>query len=198
MDQNPYAAPSLNADLASTKAGVPATALPWFAVGTRKLLVMSILTLGLYVIHWFERQYRFQKRTWGESSWPLARGLLAVFYAHELFRRVERAAKAVEIRPSWTSSAMGALFVASAITGRVLDRISGASAARAVGILSFVTLVGLAYPVYRVQRTVNELLAREFADFERNERFTVWNWLAAAVGALALVLAIVGMLLPAS
>lgn len=64
MQQNPYAAPT--ADLDARPASRDQQA--WFAVGTRKLLVMSVLTFGLYTIHWFERQYRFQKNVRAESN----------------------------------------------------------------------------------------------------------------------------------
>lgn len=193
MDENPYAAPGLEASLPAREAHVHTGSMPWFAVGTRKLFVMTLLTFGLYLIHWFERQYRFQKRTWGDASWPLARGIFSVLFANELFRRVERAAKAIGIQPSWRARTMATLFVVSAILGRVFDQISATSTGIGIAIVNLLTLFGLAYPLYRVQATVNALLEREFGNFERNERFTVWNWIMMACGAVAFVFLVAGM-----
>ncbi|HET7542085.1 MAG TPA: hypothetical protein VFK05_19595 [Polyangiaceae bacterium] len=193
MDQNPYAPPTLAADVPLANVRVPAQAMPWFAVGTRKLFAMCVLTLGLYVIFWFFCQYRAQKRAFRESTWPFARAFFAVLYAHELFRRVERAAKAADVQQSWTYGGMGVLFVVSAIVSRVLSRVSDSGP---VTLLTLTMVFGLAYPVYRVQGTINDLLAREFGDFERNERFSVWNWLVGGLGALVIVAAVVGSVLP--
>jgi hypothetical protein len=199
LEQNPYAAPSLDVDARAEQAKSSGT-MQWFAVGTRKLWVMSLLTFGIYPIYWFERQYRMQKRARWESTWPLARAIFAVFFAHELFRRVESAAARVEIHPSWSSGVLGTIFVVSAVVSRILDKVTDKLVTGTVGsvltALSIVLVLGLAYPIVQVQGTVNRLLSRERPDYDKNERFTVWNWLAIGAGSLILALAVYGLVAP--
>jgi hypothetical protein len=195
VNQNPYAPPSMDADKAVRRIGRSET-LPWFAVGTRKLMVMSVLTIGLYSLYWFERQYRFQRRTRRESTWPLARATFSIFFAHELFRRVEGAASQADIQPSWTSGTMGILFVTSAVVGRLCERLSGSfvtgPTSTSLSLFGLFSVLGLAYPIVQVQGTVNRLLELERSDYDKNERVTVWNWLIIATGAVVLALAIFG------
>jgi MFS family permease len=196
LERNPYAAPTADVGVPTATISQPA----WFAVGTRKLFVMSVLTFGLYTIHWFERQYRFQKSARGESLMPLARGIFSIFYAKDLFQRVEGAAARANIGQDWTASGMAGLFIVSAVLGRIMDRVSGKlttgalSAVLALG--SSVLLLGLAYPLVRVQGTVNQVLDKANPNGERNESFTLWNWLLMLVGGGLLVLGVIGSFMP--
>jgi len=198
MEQNPYAAPSSHADSpAMEESHGP---LPWFAVGQNKLMVMALCTGGLYVVYWFERQFRFQKQALGERSWPLARGLFSIFFAHDLFRRIQIAARYLEIRASWSAKSQATTFVVCAILARIADR---ASAKLTSGTTSLVlSLLGILFvalftlPLVKVQGTVNEILERTQPNFVRNERFSVWNWLVIALGVTVLALAALGSLIP--
>lgn len=197
MDQNPYAAPSLDADV---RVAGPADTMPWFPVGTRKLWVMSVLTFGLYFIHWFERQYRFQKYTRGESTWPLARGIGSIFFAHDLFKRVEFAAKGAGISPSWQANSMATLFVVTEIVtrllGRIPEKLMSATTNTVLTLFTVALVAVIAYPVVQVQGTVNQLLLRVNPGHDKNEGFTVWNWLVIALGVVVLALMVLGMALP--
>jgi hypothetical protein len=199
LAQNPYAAPTADLDTRPALASALDTQA-WFAVGTRKLFVMSLLTFGLYTIHWFERQYRFQKRVRGESTLPLARGIFSIWYANDLFRRVEGAAERGGVGHGWTAGGMAGIFIASAVTNRILDRVSNklttGAFSSALALASIALLFGLAYPLVRVQGTVNEVLDQTTPDRERNETFTAWNWLLMLVGGALIVMAVIGSLLP--
>lgn len=185
MEKNPYAAPAPEVD-ASIPRVTTQDGQAWFAVGTRKLFVMSVLTFGLYAIHWFERQYRFQKRAKGGSLRPLARGIFSVFYANDLFRRIEGAAARADVGHSWTGSGMAGVYIASAVMSRFLDRVSDklttGTVSSVLALASIGLVFGLAYPLVQVQGTLNEVLARTNPGHDRNENFTVWNWLLMVLG----------------
>jgi DNA-binding NtrC family response regulator len=172
LEHNPYAAPAANVGVRSGSAAALGEQA-WFAVGTRKLLVMSLLSFGLYTIHWFERQYRFQKKLRGESTMPLARGIFSVFYANDLFRRIEAAAENAGAERDWTAGSMAGLFIASAVLNRIFARVSSklttGTVSSLLALASIVMICGFAYPLVRVQRTVNELLIRANPHYERNE-----------------------------
>jgi hypothetical protein len=197
LDPNPYAAPSLDVDSQIAHGTTEAT--PWFAVGTRKLTVMSLVTMGLYGVYWFERQYRYQKRLRGEDSWPVARAIFSVFFANDLFKRVESAARGTGLNPPWTGKEMATIFVVAAIVGRVFDKVGEkieGPAGGALGALSLLAVLGLVYPIVKVQGTINELLTRDGRPFDSNEGFTAWNWIVLALGGIVIVLASLSFVLP--
>ncbi|MFK3722840.1 hypothetical protein ACI2KE_03155 [Pseudomonas monteilii] len=65
----------------------------FFVVSPRKMVIMSILTLNLYTVYWFYRNWRLYKRHSGESLWPLVRTIFGIFFVHGLLKRVDRQIK---------------------------------------------------------------------------------------------------------
>lgn len=187
---NPFASPQ--ADDLGPPSPTDQVEFPWFLVGTNKLMLMTVLTFGLYSIHWFERQYRFQKRALDESTWPLARGLFSIFFAHELFRRIDAAAEDYEVAKAWTVSKIGGVYVGALVLNRVVDRVTRdvmepvALSLIAVGGLA---LVGVAaWSLSQAQATLNQMAERARTTMDRNEGLTIWNWLIVAFfGALILL-----------
>lgn len=200
MEQNPYAAPSYHADAAATVVTGSQGALPWFAVGQTKLMVMSVCTAGIYLVYWFERQFRFQKHTYGEKTWPLARALFSVFFTHDLFRRVQMAAREKGLQHAWSAGSEATTFVVLVILDRLIDRVGGKLAtgttAVALSLIGIVFTAVVARPVVRVQGTINTILEQTQPNFIRNERFTAVNWLVISLGVMVLALAAFGTLMP--
>lgn len=193
---NPFAPPEADVAPSATDAQ-----FPWFLVGTKKLVVMIFVTFGLYVVYWFERQYRFQKRVHGESTWPLARGLFSLFFAHDLFRRIAVENANEDLHHDWDASNLGRIYVVSIIASRVLDRVTRNTVDLAfsviVTLLTIGLLGGLAWPLFKVQGTINEIAAHTHPTIDRNENFTVWNGLVIVLGSILMFFAIVGPFIPA-
>src|SRR5688572_10526200 len=103
MSADPFAPPTASLE--------PETSVqqPWFAVGTSKLVLMVVLSFGLYSIHWFERHYRFQKRLHDQDTWPLARGFFSIFFVSDLAGRVRSAAEAARVDVPWSDKSVAAL-----------------------------------------------------------------------------------------
>ncbi|MFO0722789.1 MAG: hypothetical protein U1E65_03320 [Myxococcota bacterium] len=183
--ENPFETPQ-----AAPLPPTAATALPWFAVGKNKLLIMTITTFGLYTIHWFERHYRRQKLLRNESTMPLARGIFSIFFANELFTRVHFDVETSGIMCGWKAKDLATIFIASAVVGRLIDRTVGnfGGVGGYVGALIGLGLLGgLAFPIVKVQESVNALLAQRYPGFDPNDRFTVWNWLLIVIGSLLII-----------
>jgi hypothetical protein len=174
--------------------------LPLFAVGTKKLWIMSIATFGLYGVYWFERNYRFQKRLTGESSWPLARALFSVFFVNDLLKRISAEATEAGITHAWSAGGLSGLYVASVILRSVIDRFAGKVTEPATSVVlsfvSFALVFGMTHALARAQETVNETLARTHAGFERNTHFTAANWIVIAIFAPLLLLGLLSGFLP--
>jgi len=63
-----------------------------FSVSTQKLVVMWVLTMGLYEIYWFYRNWRAIKIQEDKKLSPFWRAILSVFYCYSLFKRIIRSA----------------------------------------------------------------------------------------------------------
>lgn len=186
--ENPFATPEAHA--VARPEGTWAAG--WFAVGPTKVLVLTTVTLGFYAIYWFERQYRMQKRFYGEDTWPLARGVFSVFYAIDLFRRV----RALSSEQIWSADAMGWLYLGCAIVARVVDRLTmDAEAGLANGLATLTSMAllgGMGFVLSQVQGHINAELDRVAPRREKNERFTVVNWLLIAAGSALIALGLAG------
>ncbi len=168
---NPYAPPQFN------ETGSPSTAISGvqahFPVSPTKFVVMFIGTFGLYGIHWFERQWRFQQQATGESMMPLARGLFSIFFAHKLFRLIAARAQALAMPMAWNPESQATTYVVLALVANLGGRV-----VPAMGLL----WLGCIFPLLTVQRTVNEILHHDCPGLDMNERFTPANivWLVIA------------------
>jgi hypothetical protein len=169
---------------------------PWFAVGIQKLWVMTLVTFGLYTVYWFERHFRFQRRATGEKTMPLARGIFAIFFAGDLFRRVRAAAHGAGIDVPWAADKLASTFVVLVIASRLFDRATGQITDPFAAMVTTLMVIGLgaavAYPLAQVQATVNELLARTEPGHPQNAGFTLWNWLVIGLFALAMIAVLAG------
>ncbi|MBI2444501.1 MAG: zinc-ribbon domain-containing protein [Candidatus Magasanikbacteria bacterium] len=65
----------------------------YFSISLLRLAVLSVLTLGIYDVYWFYKNWDAIKKQEGKKISPLARAIFAVFYCHDLFKRVALSAK---------------------------------------------------------------------------------------------------------
>lgn len=56
---------------------------PFLVVSIRKFLLLYISTFGLYRVYWFYTNWRLQKQFNRETTWPVARTVLAVFFVYD-------------------------------------------------------------------------------------------------------------------
>jgi len=151
---NPYQPPQT--DLVAE--GARRDGLTWFSVSVPKLLVMSVLTLGLYRWYWFYKNWCVVRDQRGESVSPFWRSVFFVFFAYSLFSRVQVDAVERDQPVSWTAGGMAGLVFAAAVADNALNRLPISDAVPVVGI-AFVllpTLLGTA-ALAVVQGTSNAL-----------------------------------------
>ena len=87
------------------------------------LVLLSILTVGLYPIYWFYRHWSVQKRARRLPIWPAARGLFSIFFVHRLFLTIDRAARASGTSPRWNPDSQATTYVGLVIASRLIGRI---------------------------------------------------------------------------
>ena len=157
-------------------------AAPWFRVGTAKLLLMCVVTFGVYEIYWFYQQWRHVQRR-GERVHPALRTLFAGLFCYALFRRVSQDATQRGIARAPSAVACAIAFVALAITVRLPDPWST---------LSLLQLLPLAL----VQRAASAAALAAVPGADPNTRLTPINWLGVAFGVMILVLTAAAAMLP--
>lgn len=138
----------------------------WFAVGTVKLVVMSVATLGLYQIYWFYQQWK-RVRDGGEDVWPLPRAIFGVLFSYPLFQRMAASSPgdAPPAGPGLLAVAYGLLCLSSRLP-------------LPFGYLALFAVL----PLLPMQRLASAMAERDFPHDDPNRSLTAANWVAVAVG----------------
>ena len=164
--------------------GAEPLVLPFFEVGVRKFVVMSIFTWGLYDLYWSYQQWVRIRDRGREHLSPFWRTFFAYLWGFSLFARVSEEARRKHMPVAWDSSLLGAVYFALGIAWRLPDP------------WWFVSLFAFV-PVVPVVRTIVALHDRLDPDGERdrNARFGDANWIGIAVGFVFTLMVILGLMI---
>lgn len=156
---------------------------PFFPVSITKFVVMSLCTLGVYPVYWFDRNWRRIKTREHTNISPAFRAIFAYFYCYPCFRRIRN----YDV-PALTDSklAAGPLAVGWIVTS-LLWKLPDPY--WLISLFAFVFLIP-------VQSRINRINAMVSPNYDLNNRFSAWNWVAVVLGGLLLVLGIIGTFLP--
>ncbi|MFK3796597.1 hypothetical protein [Pseudomonas sp. NPDC088444] len=165
----------------------------FFTVAPRKLIVMMLLTHGLYVAYWFYQNWKNYRNRSGREIWPLARTLFALFYTPSLFCKIDRASKVKSATgmPYWGISSV--LYVLLPFIPFLIGfaygmyrALSGSDTAPIEFWLDFfmgtAVIVFQSLIVLRVQRFIN--LVNEDPNGMANARYSVGNFIWILIGLL--------------
>jgi hypothetical protein len=154
--------------------------LMYFPVSLRKLVVMSICTLGLYEVYWQFCHWAYIRDYEKSNISPGWRGLTWIVFCYPLFRRIRRTSRLKELpaTPSAGPLALGWIFFV--LLGPT-----------PLFFLSFFSVLFL----LPVQKAANSINAQIDPDHDPNDKFSFWNKVAIVFGGLTVILAFVGVLL---
>lgn len=194
--QDPYQAP--NAALLATPSLPAAPAAPaeeqvhpeLFAPSTGKFVVMSLTSLGLYVLYWFYRNWRAIADQEGTDIWPFWRAVFASLWSFSCFAQLNQYASARRRQLAFPPVLLAVVYLLlnaipnlSILFPRTLGRNMWV-----VGLLAFLPLL----PVNSLIRSYQQ---SQRMDMRRQDRLTVWHVLIIVFGGLLLGLALLGLLL---
>ncbi len=102
--------------------GAPAAPQPmFFFIPVGRLVVMSILSGGLFPVYWIYKNFKFLKQTSDADIWPFWRAVFGVLFCHSLLRTIHDDFQANEIKKAkfaWAALATG--WVAVMVIGNVV------------------------------------------------------------------------------
>ncbi|PCJ87194.1 MAG: hypothetical protein COA54_06745 [Thiotrichaceae bacterium] len=173
--------------------------IQFFPVSEGKLMTLYILSLGLYGIYWFYKNWKLQQPLMDKKIYPVLRAIFSIFFTHALFRRINAQATGLEKKHQFNANALATFFVASIVASHILDRLSTHSTAFEGMMSSTVIITSLAlfclsvYPMLKVQATVNRINGDMLGYL--NHKYSLWNialivlgiglWLLIGMGILA-------------
>ncbi len=105
--ENPYAPPQ--ADLDSPSAPRQPT---FFVVAPSKLVLMVLLSQGIYSFYWFYKQWDCYRQSTGAKVLPLGRAFFAIFFVYSLVMKIRQKQALDGVSYSWRpqSLALGIIF----------------------------------------------------------------------------------------
>lgn len=146
MDNDVYKAPE--SDLTQDITARP----EFYVVSISKMLVLFFATLGAYAIFWFYQNWKNQKIKYQEKIWPVPRGIFGVFFAHTLFRRIDKFLTEGKNAYSWSPDIIATIFVVSSIFSNLASYFMSDKLAVT---LSMIALLPVAFSLYSAQKAVN-------------------------------------------
>lgn len=186
MNDNLYAPPAA----ALTK---EAKASPeFYAISRRKLLILSLLSYGLYACVWSYKNWSLYRKANQATLWPLARALFFVLYIHELYGLAHKRAIESGQKIDFDFDPWATAFVVLTVGARLFD----SAAAQMQSWLPYKDLTLLAIPIcaYILQR-VQPLINCAAGDPEglSNDRFMPWNYAVIVPGVVLWCLTFLGI-----
>ena len=191
MSDNLYAPPKAELVAPSPQAQLQ----PFYVVSRAKFITLYIVTFGIYQLYWAYKHWHQFRHASGQELWPVARAFFAIFFTHALYREADAQLKRDGRSHDWRPGELATLFVVGLIVNNVVDALSRKNIGYPVtDIASLALLPVLARVTWLGQRGLNA--AAGDPEGRSNARFTPLNYVLCALGAVVLVLACLGVMLP--
>jgi RNA polymerase subunit RPABC4/transcription elongation factor Spt4 len=85
--------------------------LEYYGISVTKLVLLSLLTLGLYELYWFYRNWSLIKAQEQVKIIPILRAVFSVFFCYQLFKKVRLSAQALGYKRSYSPALSAAGYI---------------------------------------------------------------------------------------
>lgn len=162
-----------------------------FVTSIRKMAILYIATLGMYILYWGYKQWDSQRSSMPKRIMPVWRSIFIVFYMHSLARRIGESLQA-QGQPLWKSSNAATLFVVLVVVGGVLSNVtSRIEVPVLIDVLVLFLQLASLLPMITIQRQAN--LASGDAEGTSNDSMSGSNIVFLVLGGLLWVLYLIGL-----
>ncbi len=178
MDQNPYAPP--RAVVSEPQPRISSDA-PLFAISLTKLIVMNVVTLGIFELVWLYQHWATIRRRDRSDIWPVPRAIFGVLFGWSLFKRIQREGEQAGVQDGPPLGPLAVLWIITTMCWRLPEPFD---------------TISLLAPVVTlwVQAHVNRINATVAPEHDRNDRFSGVNIVFIVLFCAVLALALVGAL----
>jgi hypothetical protein len=151
----PIPRPASTSSPAASQALSSAVGPAFLHIPVSRLIVMSILSCGLYEIYWIYKNWRYLKERDGMNIRPFWRGWFGVFYCHSLLKTIHQDRELTQVeQPNFSPGGLATGWVVLVIVANMVGRAPAAIAS----IISFVIPSFLCFvPVQNYINSVNAM-----------------------------------------
>ena len=166
----------------------------FYVVSPKKYLVLFFITVGLYPVYWFYKNWSLHREKTGNKMWPVMRGIFSIFFTHSLFRLVDSRLKEKQLNHEWDPQSLATIYVLFAVAGNILDRLSYKEIGSPVtDLLSLGILPVIGWTLYKAQNVIN--IVCEDPSGASNSQFTWANIIWIVLGVIFWALILLGLYL---
>ena len=186
MQESIYATPE--ADVSA-----PITDQPrYYVVSPTKFMLLSVLTLTLYFVYWFYRNWKLIKDADKQDTWPPARGFFYIFFTHSLFSDVQSYLEGHQRNYDWSPMVLATVFVVLTVALNVADRVLPIESMPVFAMsLPFVGTFIVSLLLLQAQKAIN--VAADDVGGTGNAKLTAVNWVWMLLGGAIWLLALIGI-----
>jgi len=164
----------------------------YYVVSPMKFMLLSVLTLTLYFVYWFYRNWKLIKDADNEDTWPPARGFFYIFFTHSLFSDVQSSLEGQQRSFGWSPMALATLFVILTVALNVADRVLPIESMPVFAMaMPFVGTIVVSVLLLQAQKAIN--FAVDDVGGTANAKFTAVNWVWMLLGGAIWLLALIGI-----
>jgi len=151
----------------------------FFPVSILKLVVMSIVTLGIYEVYWFYKNWKLIQERTNTDIRPFWRGVFLVFYCHPFFKEVRKESAAHFSETETSPLLITVVYIIFKVACKLPE--------------PFYLICYLCpFVLIPIQTEINRLNSSAAPHHDPNTRFTGWNIFGVVVGGIAFVLVVIG------
>ena len=186
MNESIYATPE--ADVTAPTTDEPR----YYVVSPTKFMLLSVLTLTLYFVYWFYRNWKLIKDADNDDTWPPLRGFFYIFFTHSLFSDVQRNLDAEGRSFGWNPMVLATVFVVLTVALNIGDRVLPLETMPVLAMsLPFVGTFVVSVLLLQAQKAIN--FAANDVGGSANARLTAVNWVWMLLGGAIWLLALIGI-----
>jgi hypothetical protein len=154
----------------------------YFSVSPKKLILMSVCTLGVYDLYWFYKNWTYVRYRGRVRIRPALRSSFAIFYCYAIFAEIKTSAEKDKTGISFPAGPLACAWIAA----KFLAYLPGP-----YGLISYAAPLCM-ISVQLAANRINDVLS---PGYSQNYRCTTGNIITVAIGGLVFVAGIVGSFL---
>ncbi len=156
-------------------------AAAFFHVDIEKFAILFVMTVGMYQLYWFYKQWSALKKYYQLDAWPIPRAFFSIFFTHSLCTYVNEYFREDGREYKWSNTLNATIYVGLILVGAILGQVQEHfSDLVLIGVASLLLTLASGIPLLQIQKAINVALIG--SEYEVNDDFTWLNWIWFVLG----------------